>query len=127
MDWAILGAALLAAAVAMGAFGAHALRKRLDAYAISIYEKAVFYHFIHGLGILMIALFAHAHVIPIASLGVIEWLLFLGIILFSGSLYALAISGVRALGAVTPIGGLLFIAGWIALAVEAARVQRFFA
>lgn len=127
MNWAILGAALLAAAVIMGAFGAHALRKRLDAYAISIYEKAVFYHFVHALGILIVALLAQTQVIPIASLALIGWLLFLGIILFSGSLYALAISGVRVLGAVTPLGGLLFIAGWIVLAVEAGKVQRLWA
>lgn len=127
MNWVILGAALLALAVAMGAFGAHALRKRLDAYAMTIYEKAVFYHFVHALGILLVYLLARTRAIPIVSLGVVEWLLFIGIVLFSGSLYALAISGVRALGAVTPIGGLAFLAGWIVLAVEAGRAQRLWA
>lgn len=124
MNWATLGAALLALAVAMGAFGAHGLRSRLDAHSMSVYEKAVFYHFIHALGILIVALLARTRAIPVPSLGLVGWLLFLGIILFSGSLYALAISGVRVLGAITPIGGLCFIAGWIVLAVEVIRVQR---
>lgn len=124
MNWATLGAALLALAVAMGAFGAHGLRSRLDAYSMSVYEKAVFYHFIHALGILIVALLARTRAIPFPSLGFVGWLLFIGIILFSGSLYALAISGVRILGAITPIGGLCFIAGWIVLAVEVVRVQR---
>lgn len=127
MNWAVLGAALLALAVAMGAFGAHALRKRLDAYAISIYEKAVFYHFVHALGILIVYLLARTRAIPVGGLDTAGWLLFIGIILFSGSLYALAMTGVRALGAITPIGGLAFVAGWIVLAIEAARVQRLWA
>lgn len=118
----MLGAALLALAVAMGAFGAHGLRKRLDAYSMSVYEKAVFYHFIHALGILIVVLLARTRAIPFPSLGLIGWLLFIGIILFSGSLYALAISGMRGLGAITPIGGILFIAGWIVLAVQVVRV-----
>lgn len=122
MNWIATGGVLLALAVAMGAFGAHGLRNRLDAYAMSVYEKAVFYHFIHALGILLIALLARTNAIPAPGQArIAAWLLFIGIVIFSGSLYALAISGVRILGAITPIGGLAFIAGWVMLAVAALR------
>jgi uncharacterized membrane protein YgdD (TMEM256/DUF423 family) len=125
MNWTAIGAVLMALAVGMGAFGAHGLRNKLDAYSMSVYEKAVFYHFVHGLGILLVALLARAGAISMAGQGRVAWLLFLGIIIFSGSLYALAISGVRILGAITPpIGGLAFIAGWLFLAYEATRAGR---
>ena len=114
----------MALAVGLGAFGAHGLRNRLDAYSLSIYEKAVFYHFIHALGILVTALLARTEAISLAGQTRVAGLLFLGILIFSGSLYALAISGVRILGAITPIGGLAFIAGWSLLAYEAVRAQR---
>jgi uncharacterized membrane protein YgdD (TMEM256/DUF423 family) len=119
MNWTATGALLLAAAVGLGAFGAHGLRDRLDAYSMSVYEKAVFYHFVHALGILLIAALARSAVITVGGQERSSWLLFLGIVLFSGSLYALAISGVRALGAVTPIGGVAFIAGWLVLVYDA--------
>lgn len=119
MNWTAIGAVLMALAVAMGAFGAHALKGRLDAYSLSVYEKAVFYHFVHALGILIVALLARTSVITPAGQARVEWLLFIGIILFSGSLYALAISGVRILGAITPLGGIAFIAAWALLAYEA--------
>lgn len=117
MSWTAIGAFLLALAVAMGAFGAHALRSRLDAYSLSVYEKAVFYHFVHALGILLIGIIARSS----GTNGRAGWLLTAGIFLFSGSLYALALSGVRALGAITPLGGLCFIAGWILLGVDSLR------
>lgn len=121
MNWTGLGAILLALAVGFGAFGAHGLRARLDAYSMSVYEKAVFYHFIHALGILLVALLARTQAISLSGQERVCWLLCLGIVIFSGSLYALAISGVRILGAITPIGGLAFIAGWLLLAYEAFR------
>ncbi|MBV9763309.1 MAG: DUF423 domain-containing protein [Acidobacteriaceae bacterium] len=124
MNWAAIGAALLALAVGFGAFGAHGLRNRLDAYSMSVYEKAVFYHFIHALGILLVALLARTNAITLAGQNRVAWLLLIGILIFSGSLYALAISGARILGAITPIGGICFIAGWILLVCEALRVQR---
>ncbi len=114
----------MALAVGMGAFGAHGLRNRLDAYSMSVYEKAVFYHFIHALAILLVALLARTSVITVAGQARVGWLLLIGIIIFSGSLYALAVTGVRILGAITPIGGLAFIIGWLWLAFEALRVQR---
>ncbi len=114
----------MALAVGMGAFGAHGLRNRLDSYSMSVYEKAVFYHFIHALGILLVSLFARTNAISIAGQARVAWLLLVGIIIFSGSLYALALSGVRILGAITPIGGIAFIAGWLLLAYEAVRAGR---
>lgn len=114
----------MALAVGMGAFGAHGLKDRLDAYSMTVYEKAVFYHFVHALGILLVALLARTSAITPAGQTRVAWLLLIGIIVFSGSLYALAVTGMRMLGAITPIGGLAFIIGWLLLAYEALRVQR---
>ena len=124
MNWAITGAILMALAVAFGAFGAHGLRNRLDAYSMSVYEKGVFYHFVHALGILLVYLLARTGAISEAGQARAGWLLFIGIILFSGSLYALAISGIRMLGAITPVGGVAFIVGWVVLAYELAGSRR---
>lgn len=124
MNWAAIGSVLMAVGVGAGAFGAHGLRNRLDAYSLSVYEKAVFYHFIHALGILLTALLARTGAITMAGQTRVAGLLFAGVLIFSGSLYALALSGVRMLGAITPLGGLAFIAGWILLAYELLRVQR---
>ncbi len=124
MNWTVVGAVFMALAVAMGAFGAHALKERLDEYSQGVYEKAVFYHFIHGIGILLVSLLARTGVLSASGAERVGWLLALGIVLFSGSLYALAISGVRILGAVTPFGGVAFIIGWVLLAYEATRGQR---
>jgi uncharacterized membrane protein YgdD (TMEM256/DUF423 family) len=124
MNWTAVGAVLLALAVGLGAFGAHGLKGRLDAYSMGVYEKAVLYHFLHALGILLIALLARTGAIGAAGQARTAWLLFVGIVLFSGSLYVLAVSGVRALGAITPLGGLASIAGWLLLAYEALRSQK---
>jgi uncharacterized membrane protein YgdD (TMEM256/DUF423 family) len=121
MNWSVIGAVLMAVAVGLGAFGAHGLKNRLDAYSLSVYEKAVFYHFVHALGILFAASLARTNGITPAGMARVGWLLLIGIVLFSGSLYALAVSGIRVLGAITPLGGLAFIAGWIVLAIEAGR------
>ncbi|MFL6446871.1 MAG: DUF423 domain-containing protein [Bryobacteraceae bacterium] len=125
MNWTLVGSVLMSAAVAAGAFGAHGLRSRLDAYSMSVYEKAVFYHFVHALGILCIAILARTNTITSSGANRTAGLLLLGILIFSGSLYALSVTGVRILGAITPIGGLAFVAGWLLLAYEAVRVQRF--
>lgn len=121
MNWFAIGSILMGLGVALGAFGAHGLRNRLDAYSLSVYEKAVFYHFLHALAILITALMAKAGVLTPAVATRVSGLFFLGILVFSGSLYALAISGVRILGAITPIGGVAFIAGWLLLAYQAQR------
>lgn len=106
-------AGLLALAVAAGAFGAHALKTHLSSEMLQTWKTAVDYHFYHALGLLLIGVLT----IVAPSLQV-KWpaiLLFAGILLFSGSLYAMALSGIKVLGAITPIGGLSFIAGWILL------------
>jgi len=124
MNWTAVGALLLACAVGLGAFGAHGLKERLDAYSMGVYEKAVLYHFLHALGILLVALLGRVGLIGTVGEARAAWLLLVGILLFSGSLYVLAVSGIRALGAITPLGGLAFIAGWLVLAYEAVRSQR---
>lgn len=121
MIWSGFGALLLAIGVMLGAFGAHALRGRLDAYSQGIWERAVFYHFIHALGLIVVPLMVRAGWIS-DSIGFwICLLLAAGIVLFSGSLYALAVTGVRTLGAVTPLGGLCFILAWLLLAIVVIR------
>ena len=117
MNWSVVGAILLGLAVLIGAFGAHALRERLDDYATGIYERAVFYHFVHALGLLAVGIASAAHVASESTANLAGWLLLAGTIVFCGSLYALALSGIRKLGAITPLGGLAFVAGWIAFAV----------
>lgn len=110
-----LASLLLAIAVALGAFGAHALRSRLAPDLQAVWQTAVQYHAWHALGLFGVGLFLMHR--PDASLaGWSAWLFVAGIVLFSGSLYALALTGTRALGAVTPIGGAAFIAGWLAFA-----------
>ena len=118
--WLITGAVCMALAVVLGAFGAHALKNRLPADLLAVYHTGVEYHFYHALGLLLIGVMAGFF--PQAS-GV-QWagaLLLAGIVVFSGSLYALSLSGVRILGAVTPLGGVAFIAGWVTLAVSVWR------
>jgi uncharacterized membrane protein YgdD (TMEM256/DUF423 family) len=114
-----LGAISAAISVAAGAFGAHALRARLSPELLAIFETGARYEMYHAIGIALAA-FAAGRA-PGAAASWAGWLFVLGTVLFSGSLYALALSGVRALGAVTPFGGVAFIAGWIALALAAIR------
>lgn len=109
----LVGSALLALAVITGAFGAHALKARLAEEMIQIYKTGVEYHFYHALGLLLIGILAIQF--PSALLNWAGILLFAGIVLFSGSLYTMALTGIRWLGAITPLGGLSFIAGWILL------------
>jgi uncharacterized membrane protein YgdD (TMEM256/DUF423 family) len=116
MNWMAIGSLLLGLGVVFGAFGAHALRGRLDEYSMGIYEKAVLYHFVHALGVLIVSVTPRLGWLTSSSANWVCALLLAGIIVFSGSLYALAVTGVRALGAITPIGGLCFIAGWFLLA-----------
>lgn len=93
-------------AVALGAFGAHGLRSTLEARGmVDVWNKAVFYHFIHAVALLVLALYGTVNRSA-------YWLLLMGILLFSGSLYLLALTSLRWLGAVTPLGGLCFLAGW---------------
>src|ERR1700690_3770917 len=116
MNWSAVGAIALALAVSIGAFGAHALQGRLDAYSRGVYETGVLYHFFHALGLLIVSVLPRMGALSAAHASRICLLLAIGIVLFSGSLYILAISGERVLGAVTPFGGLSFIAAWVLLA-----------
>jgi uncharacterized membrane protein YgdD (TMEM256/DUF423 family) len=116
MNWTAAGSIALAVAVLLGAFGAHGLRSRLDTYSIGIYERAVFYHFVHALALLIVPVLARLGLVALPAASWVCVLLLAGIVIFCGSLYALAITGVRALGAITPIGGLAFIAAWLLLA-----------
>ena len=107
-----LAAALCFLAVALGAFGAHALKETLQANAMAeVWNKAVLYHFVHAIALLVLA------TLPAAS-RVAAALLLAGIVLFSGSLYALALTNMKWLGAITPVGGLCFLAGWLWLIVR---------
>ena len=113
----MIGAFALALAVAFGAFGAHGLKNHLDTYFMGVWEKAVLYHFIHGFGLLIVGLAARSGNLSEATASRVGWLMLAGIILFSGSLYALALTRVTVLGAITPLGGVAFIAAWIWLGV----------
>jgi uncharacterized membrane protein YgdD (TMEM256/DUF423 family) len=116
MNWSAIGAIFLAVAVGLGAFGAHGLKDRLDAYSLGIWEKAVFYHFIHSMGILVVSMLPRSGTFPMGAASNVCWLLSAGVLIFSGSLYTLALTGVRTMGAITPIGGVCFIAAWLLLA-----------
>jgi uncharacterized membrane protein YgdD (TMEM256/DUF423 family) len=115
-----LAALLLFTAVGLGAFGAHALKARLAPDMQAIWQTAVQYHAWHALGLLAAGLLM-MHRPDAPALGLAAWLFVAGIALFSGSLYALALTGVRGLGAITPFGGVAFLAGWLAFAWAAWR------
>jgi len=110
----IMGAVLAALGVAAGAFGAHALRGRLTPELLAAFETGVRYHLIHALALLSVAWATTRW--PGRATNIAGWLFLAGTVLFSGSLYALSVSGIRALGAITPLGGVAFIAGWLTLA-----------
>ncbi|MBW4083824.1 DUF423 domain-containing protein [Paenibacillus sp. S150] len=115
MAW---GALLAMLSVGVGAFGAHLLKPVISGDYLTVYETGVHYHMIHALGLILIGLAAGQW----GESPRLRWagrLLLLGIIFFSGSLYALSVTGIKLLGAVTPIGGVCFIAGWLCLAREA--------
>jgi uncharacterized membrane protein YgdD (TMEM256/DUF423 family) len=115
----LAGAVFMALGVLLGAFGAHALKKSLSPEMLDVYKTGVEYQFYHAVGLLLVGLIRFR----IES----KWLnwsgifLIFGILIFSGSLYALSISGIKIVGAITPIGGLAFVAGWVCLAVGILR------
>jgi uncharacterized membrane protein YgdD (TMEM256/DUF423 family) len=112
----LLGALAGAAGVLLGAFGAHALKARLTPELLATWQTAVQYHFWHALALVAVGLVA-LHLPASAALKWAGWLMLAGIVLFSGSLYVLALSGVRWLGAVTPFGGTAWIVAWLLLAL----------
>lgn len=113
--WMIVAAVLLALAVGIGAFGAHGLQPTLEANGrMDTFETAVKYHFYHALGLLIFAIWKQLQP-PVKHLNLSYLLLMIGILIFSGSLYVLSITGITWLGAITPLGGVAFIAGWLNL------------
>ncbi|WP_172371269.1 DUF423 domain-containing protein [Sporosarcina jiandibaonis] len=118
----IAGAVNAAIAVMLGAFGAHALKEKLSEHYLAIWETAVQYQMFHALGLIAIGILMSSSLIgPITQLTWAGWLLLAGIIIFSGSLYVLSLSGIGVLGAITPIGGVAFIIGWIMLIIAALK------
>jgi len=115
-----LGAVAGALGVVLGAFGAHALKARLSPELLATYQTAVQYHLWHALAVVAIGIVA-IHLPASTPLKWAGWLMVAGIVLFSGSLYLLAASGVRWLGAITPFGGAAFIAAWLAFAYAVLR------
>ena len=113
MNPGVVGAVFGALAVITGAFGAHGLADRLSEKDLATWEVAVKYQMYHALALLAVAALRHAGV---TIGGATVWLFTLGVIIFSGTCYALALGGPRWFGAITPIGGLLMICGWLALA-----------
>ena len=113
-----LGAANAFLCVALGAFGAHGLKQRLSVEMLAVYQTGVQYHFYHALGLIAvgIVLLHYPASKPARTSG---WLMLAGIVLFSVSLYALSLSGVRGLGAITPFGGVAFLSAWALLAYGA--------
>ena len=105
-----IGASLCGLAVISGAFGAHLLKDRLSDYQMQVYNKALLYHFFHALALLILPSLSTK--LDPRRLRKAGWVLFVGIMVFSGSLYALALTNLKILGAITPIGGTLFIVGW---------------
>lgn len=116
-QFAGIGATLAFLAVALGAFGAHALRERLTPEMLAIFQTGVQYQAMHALALLAVGLGAP----DLPRLRRAAWLFVVGVVIFSGSLYALALTGTRVFGAITPIGGVCFLAGWGILAVALHR------
>ena len=115
--WVTVGAVNAFLAVAAGAFGAHGLRSRVEPELIAVFETGARYHMYHALGLIAVGFLAPQR--PAAAWA--GWCMLTGIALFSGSLYALTLTGARQLGAITPLGGVAFLGGWILLALAAAR------
>jgi uncharacterized membrane protein YgdD (TMEM256/DUF423 family) len=112
----VLGSINALLVILIGAFGAHGLKAKLTVENMAIYQTAVQYHFYHAVGLVLIGLIAW-HIPTSPYLRWSAWLMIMGIILFSGSLYALSITNIRWLGAITPIGGTAFIFAWLVLAL----------
>ena len=118
VNFASIGAVLGFLGVALGAFGAHALKNRLGFEALQVWHTAVFYHLIHSVVLVSLGLYARVSGVGMKLTGSF---FLAGILIFSGSLYALALTGIKPLGAVTPLGGACLIAGWICLAFKTRR------
>ena len=114
----MIGSVLGFLGVVFGAFGAHALRSRLSPEMLAVFETGVRYQMYHAFAVLIVAA-AIGHIGEARLLEMAGWFFFAGVLLFSGSLYALALTGTGILGIITPIGGLLFLVGWVCLGLFA--------
>jgi uncharacterized membrane protein YgdD (TMEM256/DUF423 family) len=119
--WLVSAALFGFLSVALGAFGAHSLKNVLDDYGKSIYEKAVMYQMFHTMALFAVG--GWLHWTRKRSLSIAAWGFFLGILLFSGSLYLMAVTGMKWLGAITPVGGVAFLFGWVWLAFSILRAR----
>jgi uncharacterized membrane protein YgdD (TMEM256/DUF423 family) len=120
VSWARTGALAMALAVGFGAFGAHGLKDRLDPEALEWWRTAARYHAWHGLGLFAVSWIEHWTETP-RRVRIAGWCLCIGLVLFSGSLYLMALTGHRWLGAITPLGGTAWIVAWIILATAARK------
>ena len=112
----LLGSLSAFLGVALGAFGAHGLKSRVTPEMLAVWQTGVQYHLVHALGLVLIGILCH--LLPEASLvRSAGWFLLSGTVLFSGSLYVMVLSDIRALGMITPLGGVAFLVGWLLLAV----------
>jgi uncharacterized membrane protein YgdD (TMEM256/DUF423 family) len=109
--------------VAGGAFGAHALKEKISERSLEIFDTGARYQMYHGIALLLVAILMSRLETPPTALLVSGWLFIIGVGIFSGSLYALSLTGIKSLGAVAPLGGLALMAGWGALAVAAATMK----
>jgi len=117
----VVGSISAALAVALGAFGAHGLENKLTERFMKIYQTAVQYHIIHSVALVLVGILA-TRVTASPLLNGAGWSLIIGMVLFSGSLYVLSVTGITKLGMITPLGGLAFIVGWILLAAAALKM-----
>jgi uncharacterized membrane protein YgdD (TMEM256/DUF423 family) len=109
--------------VAGGAFGAHALREKISERSLEIFDTGARYQMYHALALLLVAMLISRSENPPTTLLVSGWLFIIGVVIFSGSLYALSLTGIKSLGAVAPLGGLALMLGWAALAVAGATIK----
>ena len=109
--------------VAGGAFGAHALREKISERSLEIFDTGARYQMYHGIALLLVAILMSRLETPPTALLVSGWLFIIGVVIFSGSLYALSLTGIKSLGAVAPLGGLALMAAWGALAVAAITMK----
>jgi uncharacterized membrane protein YgdD (TMEM256/DUF423 family) len=121
--WISIGAFSAALSVALGAFGAHGLKEYLAPESLRTFETAVQYQFYHSLGLIFVGVIVPAAKPP-STLVPVGWLMLAGILLFSGSLYLLSLTGIRGIGIVTPFGGVAFIVAWLLLAFGILRQSK---
>jgi uncharacterized membrane protein YgdD (TMEM256/DUF423 family) len=120
MRWTVLGAFSAFCAVAFGAFGAHALKDRLEPAMLKTFEVGVRYQMYHALALIAVGLLSHRD----SGVSRVGWFFAVGTVLFSGSLYGLSLTGLRFFGPITPIGGVCFLLGWAMLAWRLLRAER---